>query len=278
MNFEDLKRVQEIDYELLCAVDDICKRHNIQYCLMFGALLGAVRHKEQIPWDDDIDIAMTRENYLRFYEVANKELDGDKYFVKVMGSGSLDYISELKLGVKNTLYCMPGCEECETMNSVTLDIFCFDYAKMYSARKFRYLNRIAQTLWLIKQNAGEKKLLTICIDKSNVRMKCIYKLGVNVMLVIRSIFGEKFFEKIVYKMFVDETCTSDCYWERTSPHYFPREWMDETVELDFGSRKFPCPIGYDALLTAHYGDYMQLPPVEKRVRKYFDIWIFREKL
>ena len=84
MTREDLKRVQQIGTEMLFDVADICERYNIQYFLMYGTLLGAVRHQGPIPWDDDVDIGMTRENYDKFLEVAPKELDS-RNEIHIMG-------------------------------------------------------------------------------------------------------------------------------------------------------------------------------------------------
>lgn len=277
MTLSDLHRVQEIDYNLLCAVDEICKKNDIQYFLFFGALLGAIRHKGQIPWDDDIDIAMTRENYLRFLQIAPNELDSSKYFLTLMGSGSSRYVSEVKIGDKRTIYCMPGCEDSDIMNSVTLDVFCLEKAKKYSKPTFLFLKRIVDILWICKQNSSEKKLLKLCVERSEKKHKWFYKLGLDLFSCIRFILGEKFFEWIAYKLFVDEKNKSDLYWERTSPHYFKAEWIRETIEADFGIKQFPIPIGFDEILKEHYGDYMKLPPEEKRFNKSFKEWVFIER-
>jgi lipopolysaccharide cholinephosphotransferase len=75
----DIGRVQEIAYNLLVEVDRICNKYEIKYFLWAGTLLGSIRHKDFIPWDDDIDIAMLRDDYNRFLEAAKSELAEDMF-------------------------------------------------------------------------------------------------------------------------------------------------------------------------------------------------------
>lgn len=76
-----MTNVQHIELEILKKIDEVCKKHNINYWLDSGTLLGAVRHQGFIPWDDDIDIGMLREDYEKFLKVAQKDL-GDDYFLQ----------------------------------------------------------------------------------------------------------------------------------------------------------------------------------------------------
>ena len=76
-----MNKIQKKEFEILKAVVEVCNENNIEYMLWCGTLLGAVRHKGFIPWDDDIDICMTVPNYFRFLEVAQDAL-GDKFFVQ----------------------------------------------------------------------------------------------------------------------------------------------------------------------------------------------------
>lgn len=79
---KQLQKHQGIMFQMLCELDAICRRNNINYMLFAGSALGAVRHKGFIPWDDDLDIVMLREDYDRFLSVAPNELDGKQYYLQ----------------------------------------------------------------------------------------------------------------------------------------------------------------------------------------------------
>lgn len=276
MTINDLQRVQEIDYELLCEIDRICRKHNIHYFLFYGTLLGAIRHKGFIPWDDDVDICMMRKDYLHFYDVAQKELDATKYYCKIMGSGSLKYLSELKIGKKGTLYCMPGTEGTGVADNVSLDIFCLEPAKKHSYSVFRFYYKIWSILRLVKQNRAEKHLLNICIEKSENPFRLVYKIGLWCSDLIRIILGEELIEKIGYKMLVDEHTDTDSVWDSSMPLLYEKKWFENSADVAFGEGVFPAPAEYNDFLKHVYGNYMELPPEGKRYQKYFDIWLFKD--
>lgn len=271
MKKEDLHVIQKIGYEILTDVDRICKKHNIQYYLIHGTLLGAVRHHGPIPWDDDVDIAMTRRNYQKFANVANRELQkNNKMFI--MGSGSTKYVSEIKIGRINSTYCPVGTEDYNIINMVHLDIFLLDYLKKQSKLK----NYLIKCLRIIKLNWDEKKLI-IHNNKSRPKLiRLLYDADVYLSHIIRFLLREINIEHIIYSLAVDKTENSQLIGPvmDIDSFYWDEKDFLSTVDLEYNKRLFPAPIGYKHILTDNYGDYMKEPDEDKKYRIDFNKWIF----
>jgi lipopolysaccharide cholinephosphotransferase len=97
----DIKQVQKMQLDVLDMVHGICLKHSIKYYLIGGALIGAIRHKGFIPWDDDIDIGMMRSDYNRFLEICKEEL-GESYFLQVYGSDKGYYLPIARICIRGT--------------------------------------------------------------------------------------------------------------------------------------------------------------------------------
>lgn len=276
MTIEDLHRVQQIDTELLVEVDRICNKYDIRYFLFYGTLLGAVRHAGPIPWDDDVDICMTRPNYYRFIDACRTELNHDKYLLKIMGSGSSKYISEIKIGKKNTVYCLPGTETFDIMNMVQLDVFLLDYIKPMTKEQYLSLRKIWIILRLCKLNWSEKKLLMKFHTYKNKRSNFLYKIALSIMHVPRLLFGELLFERIGYNIFVDQTGMSTIMSPVGTMSYLNKEYFADIAFLPYLDHFFPVPAAYDRVLNDIYGEYAKLPPEDKRFRELFSEWVFKE--
>ena len=122
----ELKQLQRIELEMLIEVDRICRKYHIQYSLDGGTLLGAIRHKGFIPWDDDIDVIMLRPEYFRFRKVCKQELDQSRFFLQ-------DYLSDpyyrwgyAKIRRNNTKFMRQGQETLKQHSGIFIDIFVAD--------------------------------------------------------------------------------------------------------------------------------------------------------
>lgn len=120
-----IKKVREVQIELLDIIDEICKKHNIKYQLFAGTLLGAVRHKGFIPWDDDVDICMMREDYIKFLQVAPNEINNCLYYIQTPYNDKSPF-AFTKFRKNNTLFVEQRIDNYNSHQGIFIDIFQFD--------------------------------------------------------------------------------------------------------------------------------------------------------
>lgn len=239
--------------EMLIKISKYFDENNIKYFLCYGTLLGAVRHKGFIPWDDDIDIHVPREDFLRLIHL----LEADKEKLQAMDLELLEFNQRPKsyhkrFKIANLKTTME--EYGEMRSAVFIDIFPLDCFKSIKDAK-----RKLPTVKLLSN------ILTFChAGKVSVggSKGAVYKL----IFGFNKLFGlsrmERFYEK--WQLFLTKW-REDGVVESSEDGFDYRHGIDagafaDTVLLDFEGEKFKCPIGYDKALTCWYGDYMTPPP------------------
>jgi lipopolysaccharide cholinephosphotransferase len=120
---EDVRKMQLMQLDILKEFDRICRKYGIKYTLCGGSMLGAVRHKGFIPWDDDIDVTVLREDYNKFSELCKTELDPDKYFYQSMETDSNYHLMYNRILLKGTAYIRAGQEHLKARTGIFVDIF-----------------------------------------------------------------------------------------------------------------------------------------------------------
>lgn len=247
ISFEEQRTIQ---LQLLQQVSTFCQENNLKYFLAYGTLLGAIRHKGFIPWDDDIDIAMPRSDYERFIRTFNDAFQYSKvvdmYSNKKYGF-AFAKVHDIRTIVNETQYH----QDCF---GVYVDIFPIDGIKdemqIYKSLRLRKL------LHTKKANFTQRKL----------SKKIINFFGKIVLFPFSVHFLLEQADKNAKKYAFGTTQKAACI---VDP-FGPREIVDtsvfvSTIDHEFEGNKYKIPIGYDKWLTSIYGDYMKLPPIEKRV-------------
>lgn len=255
-----LKEHQEILYELLYSLDDFCKNNNIHYFLAYGTLLGAVRHNGIIPWDDDVDVMMKRQEYERFEKliVKNPPHGYRAYSINNTNNYYYPFIKFGKLGtrlIEKDWKCVP-----KEGIGINIDIFPIDGCPNERAEAERYVvGEVSKYFSMLHYWFRTWK------DFGGKRQKLIFPFF---MLCKRQLFLKPFFKKLFKgptRYDLEESKFFFVYWPyQDTRGLLPKELLDSSVLQNFGSRKLPIPIGYDIILHSLYGDYMTPPPENSR--------------
>ena len=255
----DLTTIQHRGLEILLEIDKLCVKHNIKYFLASGTLLGAVRHKGFIPWDDDVDIMMLREDYDRFLGIAGTVLP-EKYFVQTNQSDP-----EFPFGfarIVDTHSRFAGSPTVKYVTGLCLDVFPVDNAhdKLIVHKTRLFLIKIIQILTKDKVNG------TIANYPS-----LLSKIAVSIGLLLGRFFSARTLMTWQHRIatasngrFTQNKCVFS-YPVSFLSCLFPEDIFDEVDMVEFEGYSFPAPSGWHKYLSILYDDYMTPPPKAERI-------------
>lgn len=253
-----LKRGWAASMEVLEDIDRICKKYGLTYYAHLGTLIGAIRHGGFIPWDDDIDICMKRADYMRFLEVAEKELPDNYALFNVFKKDRHD---ASLCGVLNTVSVRTDSEFLEKYHGcsaiVGVDIFVLDYLPRDMEQQEQFAEALDFVYSLIaqydeltleqqlKQLSLVKEILGVEISVSDPERTPTFQLG-QLLEQLCMLYGEEDADEI----------TNIMTWQGARDRHFKKEWFDSVEHRDFEGFQMPIPVGYDGYLSVVYGDYM----------------------
>ena len=251
----DLRKLQLIELEMLVEVDRICRKNNIHYSLSGGTLLGAVRHKGFIPWDDDLDIMFLHDEYEKFFQACQTELDTNRFFFQDYRTDPNYRWGYGKLRRRNTEYIKAGQEKLKQKTGICIDIFDFENVPNNFQTRKRYLKImkcIRKTLYSAMGRTNEELMLFRLLYQG------LYLLPNALVHRVKNVLTEKINQQITDNVLC-------LMWpEKGCPYGYSRSIFSKYTDLDFEGMKFMAIQEYDTYLRIHYGNYMQLPPVESR--------------
>ena len=255
-NLDDKYGILELQdkiLEIAVYIDKICQENSIEYCLMGGSALGAKRHGGFIPWDDDLDIFMTPDNYEKFRSIFIKKGDHDKFYLQEYGGQVNGLVSVPKLRMNGTTYIEELTKNWDINQGIFVDIFILHNCPN---NKFKQL---WQVFWA----------------------KCVVVKGMS----IRGYNRQKGFRKFVLKIanFLPKKIMVDYglkqvyrYRNENSSYYcnflgkaiykkgiYKKEWFSKMVKVPFEKVELCVPSGLHEFLSERFGDYMKLPSKEK---------------
>lgn len=257
-----LKELQQFSLAILKDVADFCERNGIRYSLGYGTLLGAVRHKGFIPWDDDVDIMMPREDYERFREIYRSE---SYSFIDSRNTPECYIAFGRVCDTRRTLAvsCIPWVRKDV---GVWIDIFPVDRVP----DDMESFKRIYDSLYLLmKFNLGIRKVHTISSSRFSLckRLKIWIVKRTNPRLLKRDPADiVKDMNTLIRLVSPKESrhWSQLCCPDAGTCEFFTDEEINEYVKLKFEDREFFVWKGYENILRDSYGDYMTLPPESKR--------------
>ena len=240
----EMKKVWAVQIDLLKKLLQVCEKHNLKVFADGGTLLGTIRHKGYIPWDDDIDMVMLRPDYDKLVSVATKEFD-HPYFFQCGYTEKVYPRGHAQLRMDGTTAILPLPAFVNTHQGVFIDIFPYDAVPDDE----KEMNR---------QIEERNKLLDKMI-RSSV-FDWFHPFRSMKLLKYKSKFGDlyKEYEDLFRKYKVEECNNVSCFSFQVDPDRFLRDkhWYDDTIFMPFEDVMMPVPIGYHDILTKQYGDYM----------------------
>lgn len=261
LNKEELNRLQKCELEALIEFDRICKKHHIPYTLYGGTLLGAVRHNGFIPWDDDIDVAVLRSDYDKLEEIFTQEMSA-RFFFQNHNTDKDWYRLYAKIRVNDTLYIECAHASRSIHQGIYIDIFPLDNIpddqseRRRQERDFKIVNTLLSAKYIdVSSRTGLKKLCA-----SVIRILCL-------PLSLNYLYSKATSVSCRYK---DIECKEvknffGAYGDR---EIMPKEYMTQMHTILFEGCALSVITDYDNVLKRIYRNYMQLPPINKRVTRH----------
>lgn len=257
----EIEKAQRVQLEILLEFDRICQKYAIPYQLFSGTLIGAVRHKGFIPWDDDVDVCLLRKDYDRFLEVAQAELE-PRYFLQNYQTDPAFQSQYSKIRKNGTLYVEKLVQDVPMHQGIFIDVFPMD-----DVRPGTWKGQLQRKL------IHRLKIINYC------RVKRVNEAETNPAVRKAKETG-RYLLKVIPKPWMDRLITKLSTMENgkgaeevaelgisTSPEMYrkftiPKLFMKESILGEFEGYYFPIPKDYDAVLSSNYGNYLKVPSKE----------------
>ena len=261
----DIREIQQMELGIMEYIHEVCQKIGVKYFLAYGSLIGAVRHKGFIPWDDDMDICMLREDYekLQDYLIANP----DERYEVMSYKNNLNYVYPFMKVQDNHTYLLEEDVRIDSNMGIYVDIFPVDGYEddsVFKDKMTRLIKKRQLSCYTFKGITNTKSILNSLIRYISVIIFYFtntnkYIRGIDELAQSRKVDDYELVDYLIYK-------------DMNKP-VWKREWLNQTIMGVFEGKEFMIPKNYHEILTSDYGDYTQLPPVELRFSHHdFQLW------
>ena len=261
----DIREIQQMELGIMEYIHEVCQKIGVKYFLAYGSLIGAVRHKGFIPWDDDMDICMLREDYekLQDYLISNP----DERYEVMSYKNNLNYVYPFMKVQDNQTYLLEEDVRIDSNMGIYVDIFPVDGYEddsVFKDKMTRLIKKRQLSCYTFKGITNTKSLLNSLIRYISVIVFYFtntnkYIRGIDELAKSRKVDDYELVDYLIYK-------------DMHKP-VWKREWLEQTIMGVFEGKEFMIPKNYHEILTSDYGDYTQLPPVELRFSHHdFQLW------
>lgn len=261
----DIREIQQMELGIMEYIHETCQKIGVKYFLAYGSLIGAVRHKGFIPWDDDMDICMLREDYekLQDYLIANP----DERYEVMSYKNNLNYVYPFMKVQDNHTYLLEEDVRIDSNMGIYVDIFPVDGYENdanFKNKMTKLIKKRQLSCYTFKGITNTKSVLNSLIRYISVIIFYFTNTNKYVAQIEELAKSRKVsdYEEVDYLIYKD-----------MNKPVWRREWLEQVTTGTFEGKEFMIPKNYHEILTSDYGDYMQLPPVELRFSHHdFQLW------
>ena len=263
----ELRESQKISLEILNIISNICDEKGLRYSLIYGTLIGAVRHKGFIPWDDDVDIMMPRPDYEILLNYLEEKKDIYPNLEVFNPNTNKDY-PYMITRISDNRYIIDTENEKDCGMGVFIDIYPYDGLGNTNEEALKYGlkgDRLSSLCFLATREQYRW-------EKLNSTIKNVVKAP---LYLFAKCIGKEYFQRKLQALGnvkpYDESEYIGCvvWLSGGDKDIFKREWFDELITVPYEEYSFKIPKAYDEVLSKTYGDYMKLPPEEERIGHHF---------
>ena len=258
------RKLWDIQLEILDVIDEVCRENELHYSLYGGSLLGAVRHQGFIPWDDDLDVCMSRIDYERFLDLWKDE-DHPGYLLQNKRNTPSFTQSFTKIRKDKTAFLQFEWERNRYHTGIFVDVFPIDRCPTSFAKSILFRLKCAKYQLFTREFIPKEAHLVIRTI-SRILLLTTSKEA-------RKEYRERFEKELIAMSLKKELPTVGIETLRTAVHILPADLFAEYTFLPFENKEYECFAKWDECLTVQYGDYMQFPPEKDRVWKHKPICI-----